>query len=717
MNSRSPFSALEATQLELDPIAPPNLRRALRLLWTGKLTVMLCMFLCFVAAGYYAFFVASPRFAAQTTLQVQTGGAPAFDLERIATGIPAEQAAMNTQKAVLGSRALMEQVVDDLNLMEDPRFNRLLQPEAPNSLRGLRGKLRRAITGEAAPDTTSPALQREGTIDTLSRAITVTSERDSYVLHLRAETGSPESAARIVNALAAAYTAAQVAEKQERTEAAVTWLAERVVEQQIELEAKETLANRRAAQTAARYAVGLEALTQNAGLVEGDLLTSEAGLARARDRLASFDDALAAGDADTVAAVAGDATLSRLLRGPGGADNARVTEQAALVRKDLVAEVQRESRNVAGLSARRALLREEIDSQTIDRMETAQLQREATATRGLYESLLAQYQEARIQRGLHQPDARILTVAAPGRYVAPRKMLILGVALLIGLGLGIALVLLREGLSNTLRSTAELEEAVHPGLGAVVLGQIPFVRGLGRGRFAPSVAKRATEGAFAEAVRGLRTSVLLEGGGPQVTMFTASHRGEGVRTLASALAHNLSGLGRGPVALIEANLRAPRLAASLGQGEHPGLADYLAGNWGLEDVVMHDTALGADLIPAGEAKGNPADLLTDARFASFVAQMRKAYDQIIIIAPPALRLPDARLVAAQADAMIYCARWNRATAADVNAGLRCMGPSFAGRPEALLGLVMTAANQRQMRRLGLGASAGGYAAAPYWARG
>ena len=54
--------------------------------------------------------------------------------------------------------------------------------------------------------------------------------------------------------------------------------------------------------------------------------------------------------------------------------------------------------------------------------------------------------ETTVQIGVHQADSRLLSEAIPGIQVAPRTSLILALSAILGLGLGITVVLIREAL-------------------------------------------------------------------------------------------------------------------------------------------------------------------------------------------------------------------------------------------------------------------------------
>lgn len=80
-----------------------------------------------------------------------------------------------------------------------------------------------------------------------------------------------------------------------------------------------------------------------------------------------------------------------------------------------------------------------------------------------------------------------------------------------------------------------------------------------------------------------------------------------------------------PVVLVDTDLRTRDLSERLGLGRHVGLAEYLAGETGFEEIVVRVKAIGQSLffIPAGAASG-PAELLASIRFDDFVDTVNAA---------------------------------------------------------------------------------------------
>ena len=620
--------------IEVERIEPLDIPDLLRTIWRGKFLALATASLFVLAAGYYAFAVASPQFAATTTLKVETDADPLTNPELAVTGLGTDNSALNTEVTMLQSRHLLGQVSETLELETDPAFNRYLTPIAPWSITGIRNDLRDLLSGQKniAPDA---AAIREKTIENLAETISVQSVRDTYIFEITATTGDPATSAQVANALAQAYLDDQIIAKQAVTARAFDWLAARVYDLQLELESKETAVNDLIVANRAHDAAALDALSRQSMDTKQRLRDVRRALGDAEAKLNGF--------------------------------GASVTNAALSDRQRLEADVQRFVDQAAALEIFLGELDSQLASQSASLITLQQLQREANATRVLYETFLARLRETSVQRELHHADSRILAPATAGKYVAPRKILILLIAGALGLTLGILLVLGRKTLRKGITTTDMLTDLT----GLPVLAQIPRLQLRKPGRLLDHLNAKPSS-ATSEAIRNLRTSLLLADPGnvPQVILSTSSVAGEGKTTQSIALAHNLAGMGKS-VLLVEADIRQPGFNKYL-DCTGRDLDPLLRGDMALEDVVSRDRRLGADILPGHPTPQNPADRFASPQFASFVAELRKTYDFIILDAPPVLPVPDARILAQYSDAIIYAVRWDKTDQRLVVAGKRAL---------------------------------------------
>ena len=93
---------------------------------------------------------------------------------------------------------------------------------------------------------------------------------------------------------------------------------------------------------------------------------------------------------------------------------------------------------------------------------------------------------------------------------------------------------------------------------------------------------------------------------------------------------------------------------------------------------------------------NAADIFASHRFSDFIADMRKEFDFIFIDTPPVLAVPDARVIAKSADAVIFSVRWNKTAREAVAEGLRF----FSQINVKIAGLVLSQVNVNKMAQYG-----------------
>lgn len=571
-------------------IEPFDLVGMFTAIWRGKWVVIFTMFIAGLVAGYYAFAIATPQFAATATIQVELGRAQIPET----TGNSIDPARLNTQAAILRSRHLLAQVVDDLDLTHDPTFNRYLTPIAPWSITGLRNQLRTAFSGATAtPPTAATILDK--TIENLAAALTTGPERGTYIFAVTAVTPSAAQSTLIANTLASAYLLDQNIARQMENETTVQGLGERVGALQVELQSKETAINTLLTTGQMQDGAQLDALNSQA--LETD------------QRLGELRNALAVSP-----------------RSPNA------------IHAQIVA-----------LESFRDGLRSQITQQSAGLVQLQQLRREAESTRTLYTTLLAQLQEMQSGHGSNGTAGRILSPASPGRYVAPRKMLILLIALLTGASVGIALVLIRH-------SRVAASDTLTTRTGLPVLARLPRISARTLKTFAGAKAQQCDN-----AVNQLRTALLLRENTrtAQVVVTTTVNRHQKTPTVTLALARSLGRLGK-TVLVIDANTQCTKLSQLIGQSHPVSLEQVMTRQVAITDAVVWSSAIKADILCAPPADQHITDAISSPQFAQMIAHARTIYDYIVIDAPAVLGGPDTAIIAQCADAVL-CVVMDRKT--------------------------------------------------------
>jgi len=111
------------------------------------------------------------------------------------------------------------------------------------------------------------------------------------------------------------------------------------------------------------------------------------------------------------------------------------------------------------------------------------------------------------------------------------------------------------------------------------------------------------------------------------------------------------------VIVLDCDLRQPTIGRLMHDGEQSGLFDWLAERATLADIIRKDEATGMEYIVAGKPDANALGLLMSATMARLLQTLRQDYDFVLLDAPPAQAVTDARIVAGLADATLLCVRW------------------------------------------------------------
>nr|WP_276606872.1 polysaccharide biosynthesis tyrosine autokinase [Nakamurella flava] len=239
--------------------------------------------------------------------------------------------------------------------------------------------------------------------------------------------------------------------------------------------------------------------------------------------------------------------------------------------------------------------------------------------------------------------------------VRPRPLINIGLAVAVGLLLGILIAVVRDLLDNTIRTARELKTES----GGAVLASIPFDKSAGT---SPLIVESHALSARAEAFRQLRTNLeFVDVDHPaKVLVVTSSLPEEGKSSTAANLALVFAEAGK-KVLLIEADLRRPRVADYLDLEGGVGLTNVLAGQAELDDVLQPWGVGGLSVLPSGSVPPNPSELLGSHSMQELLQSMRLIFDIIIIDTPPLLPVTDAAILAAHADGAIVVVRCSKTT--------------------------------------------------------
>ena len=278
-------------------------------------------------------------------------------------------------------------------------------------------------------------------------------------------------------------------------------------------------------------------------------------------------------------------------------------------------------------------------------------------------TILAERANTAAGADLNTPSPLVITsisgsavIASTGNGDRTWTNLILG--LLIGFAFGVGYAFYRASRDHTIRNPHQLFTVTDtPPIGVITVQQSDAN--------SPWAALN-TSGPEGDGYRSLRSNLLFGSPDSHLLVVTSPTAGDGKLTLAVNLAIAFAQVGK-RVAIVEADLRQPRLTAALGLDGAKGLAEVLDQQLPI-DQALQSWPAGSTLdsgsitvLGAGSPAANPAELLSSERYAAVLIELRSSYDYVICLSGPILGATEAAVVAKQSDGALVVVRLTKTT--------------------------------------------------------
>lgn len=304
------------------------------------------------------------------------------------------------------------------------------------------------------------------------------------------------------------------------------------------------------------------------------------------------------------------------------------------------------------------------------------LARDVQVNTELYTSLLNSAQEQKVASAGSIGNSRIVDYAVtPEKPAWPKPFIVLAIASLLGLTTGSGTVFLRNSLRRHENYPALLEYKV----GLPLFAAIPHSKAQRRlGRLlsqdqgeAGVLATRDSHDISVESLRNFRTTLetTLASHESKIIMISSPAPGMGKSFVSANLASLLASI-RKRVLVIDADLRNGRLHRAFGTKRGPGLAELMAGEAALGDVIVTLPGAGVDFIPCGRDITSPAEQLALGNLDIWLEEMKAFYNHILIDSPPILGATDAAIIGKFADATFLVVKEGRYTAQELEVSRR-----------------------------------------------
>ena len=301
------------------------------------------------------------------------------------------------------------------------------------------------------------------------------------------------------------------------------------------------------------------------------------------------------------------------------------------------------------LKERFADVEKEIKNLPSKELQMVAIERNYRIDDNYYTFSLQKRAEAEIQKASNTPDNKILDKARTTAVVNGKaKSKTTTTALLIGLLVPLALIILSELLNNKIRTVKDVKR----------LGAFTMIGTLRHARVQdPTLVQNKPRSSYAEMMRAIRTRIefITKRKEGIVVTLTSTESGDGKTFLSTNLA-SLYGMSGKKTLLMDVDLRKPNIHTKLGLENGNGLTNYLIGECSVEDIIVRDAHFNFDLMRAGTIPPNPGELIHSDKMAELLVRLRKEYAFIVIDTSPIGLVPDAYTLIELSDLCLFIIR-------------------------------------------------------------
>jgi len=303
----------------------------------------------------------------------------------------------------------------------------------------------------------------------------------------------------------------------------------------------------------------------------------------------------------------------------------------------------------ADFTKRFSLVKKEIEELPTKELEMIAIERKYKMDDNYYTFFLQKRAESEILKSSNTPDnnildkARVLSVTNGDKKSKTTLMF-----LLFGILIPTLIVVIKELLNNTVRSSKDVERnSSFPLIGAVRHTQSND----------PMLVAKNPRSAFCEMFRVIRTRVefIVQRKTNIIMMTTSTESGDGKTYFCINLAAIYS-MASPKTILVDMDIRKPTINQRFNIVQTNGVTNYLINQCTLDDVIVRLPGIDFDILPAGTIPPNSGELIRSDKLSEMFVELRKRYEYIIIDTSPIGVVTDAYALAAISDVNIFIVR-------------------------------------------------------------
>lgn len=677
---------------------------------------------CFLLAVVACFFL-KPRYKSVGEIEIQKSATDGLGLQNLTNPLQTEQTdALNasldqqTQVSILQSPALALRVIKDLNLDRTEDFKPTFNPI---------GMVMGLLTPAGAPgDPKTAALEdsphrRDHAVAVFQKRLKVTPVAGTRLIDIQYTSSDPKIAAAVVNDVQKTLVDFTLNNRSDATSQVSTWLSGQLGE--IKHDAEEQQAKVENLQRdSGVYSLGIsdaqgKEIAYSSTLDRLQQATQELSAATSnRISKGALFKTIENGDPELISGLAGSslaasspavnnafllmqnlrtqqAALSTQLATDssklGSANPKLADEKASLdsINTQIALEVNRIGQRVENDYKTAQAVEDKVRTEYNQERELANNQndkaialliarQEANDTRSLYQTLYSRMKEAGVVQGLRSSNISVIDVGRSPSRPSPDIPILLALSVIIGSFFGVTGALFVDATSDRIETMATIERALQ----TPILAILPVTHGTTRADRALAADAHDGSGvavlsgprsAYGEALRGLRTSLLLShGSAPKTILLTSAAEKEGKSTTSLNLAALLV-LNGSRVLLVDADMRSAGLSGYMGfeRGSSSsgrqimGLSDALLGIAEPNILTPFSQIPNLSVLCAGSVPTYPSELLGSVRMRTLLTTWEATYDYVVIDSPPILAVADPLILSRMVDTTLLIARHGQTT--------------------------------------------------------
>jgi len=304
------------------------------------------------------------------------------------------------------------------------------------------------------------------------------------------------------------------------------------------------------------------------------------------------------------------------------------------------------------INKRLGKVQKEFELLPSDQQEFIKIERKYALSSGLYDMFINKRTEAGLIKAANVSDLLVIDAAKDvgNGPVGPNHKFNYILALAIGLLIPTLLAVLLFLLNNKISGAKDIE----------FLSKIPILGVVGKSKSSLVVFERS-KSPVSEAFRSIRSGLEFVykkqslSNKAKTILVTSSVSGEG-KTFTSINIASLYAVSNKKTVLLGLDLRKPKIFDDFNLKNDFGVVNYLIGNNNISEIVQKTHIPNLDLIASGPVPPNPSELLISSEMDTFMEELRKEYDYIVMDTPPLGLVTDALDLTKYSDANLYMVR-------------------------------------------------------------